>query len=310
MYHVKDFICTKEGLVFAVVEKATEQDKVLCFLRYQWTGDSWRKLSTANAIHLLESEYPQYLYYSDIRDTYLHAVHEVEIAQHLQPRTELQRLCQTDAEDIVQADCQQLIQLLAAYGIDTQKIGMTGSLLLGAQNPQSDIDLVFYDRSAFMQARECIRLLIEQQKLHALGPTDWQASYARRLGALTVSEYIWHEQRKYNKALINGRKFDISLADSEIDETAVYEKTGTIRCQAQVINDNAAYDYPARLQINHDCIGEVLCYTATYIGQAQNGEIIDIAGQLEKSATGAQRIIVGSSREADGEYIKVVESIT
>jgi len=50
-----------------------------------------------------------------------------------------------------------------------------------------------------------------------------------------------------------------------------------------------------------------VCYTATYTGQAEQGERIEVAGQLEVSNTGLVRILVGSSREAEGEYIKVLE---
>jgi hypothetical protein len=38
------------------------------------------------------------------------------------------------------------------------------------------------------------------------------------------------------------------------------------------------------------------------------GETIEIAGMLEEDEHGNQRIVVGSSREAQGEYIKVIRT--
>jgi hypothetical protein len=67
-----------------------------------------------------------------------------------------------------------------------------------------------------------------------------------------------------------------------------------------------SFDYPANFQIVHPHIQTVVCFSATYNGQAQTGEWIEVAGQLEQAYDGQQRIVVGSSREARGEYIKVL----
>ena len=67
-----------------------------------------------------------------------------------------------------------------------------------------------------------------------------------------------------------------------------------------------AFDYPAKFLIAQGKISEVVCYTATYTGQAEQGEMIEVSGQLEVSSNGLQRILVGSTREAQGEYIKVL----
>ena len=310
MFVVKDFIVTAEGLVFAVVENGVEQGKVLCFLRYQWHHIGWQKLSTTQANQLLQVQYPQYLYYSELRDAQLHALAINSISRHLQPREALQQLIISDHNDPVQQDCCKLIQLFIQQGLNSKQIGITGSLLLGAQNPQSDIDLVFYKKSEFQQARNIIKILIENKSIKPLSPSDWQASYARRLGALDLDEYIRHEKRKFNKAIINDRKFDISLVSTSASVVEKFEKKGRIKLQALVTDATSAFDYPAKYTIAAHEISSVVSYTATYSGQAVAGERVEIAGYLEKSSAGVQRIVVGSSREAVGEYIKVIESTT
>jgi len=58
--------------------------------------------------------------------------------------------------------------------------------------------------------------------------------------------------------------------------------------------------------IDNDLVSEVIVYTHTYVGQAQLGEKIEVSGSVEREmATGKCRLIVGSTREAIGEYIKV-----
>ena len=69
-----------------------------------------------------------------------------------------------------------------------------------------------------------------------------------------------------------------------------------------------AFDYPAEFKLDHEEITHVVCFTATYTGQAIKGELIEIAGQVEQASDGLKRIVVGSSREALGEYIKVIHA--
>ncbi len=307
-YLPKDFIQTTEGLVFAVVDQGLEQDKVLCFLRYVQQGSSWRKLGTQEANQLLAEHYPQYLFFSQVKSAALHAVNVQSILIHHQPKQRLQDLLAKKNPDIVEQDLLELCQMLLAQGVDLKSIGITGSLLIGAQNLNSDIDLVVYGREKFHQLRGLIQQLIQHCQLQQLAEQDWLESYQRRQCDLSYADYVWHEQRKYNKALINNRKFDLNLLElSSEAESSSYQKKGMILIQATVLDVQYGFDYPARFLIEHEQASEVVCYTATYTGQAEQGECIEVSGQLEVSSTGQARILVGSSREAEGEYIKVLE---
>ena len=63
---------------------------------------------------------------------------------------------------------------------------------------------------------------------------------------------------------------------------------------------------PAEFKIAHDEFDAIVSFTATYTGQAVKGEIVEVSGVVEQSQQGVKRIVVGSSREAHGEYIKVI----
>ena len=73
-----------------------------------------------------------------------------------------------------------------------------------------------------------------------------------------------------------------------------------------MVDDTRGFDYPAEFKIDHPQITAVVSFTATYTGQAVNGETVAVSGVLEQSEQGVKRIVVGSSREAQGEYIKVI----
>lgn len=311
MYPPKDFIETAEGLIFAVVEQGLEDGKALCFLRYALEPSGWKKVATDPANTLLQQYYPDYLHYSPILDAHLHAVALDRIVKHHQPKLRLQQIMQAVLHhDAVERDLFRLCELFGQHGLDLAKIGVTGSILVGVQNPDSDIDLVCYGREVFQQCRAITRKLIGQGHLQDLNDQDWRQSFERRSCELSFDDYVWHERRKCNKAVINGRKFDLNFIDGCVSsEAVVYRKCGAIMLQCRVIDDVRAFDYPAEFKIDHKDIGSIVSFTATYTGQAVSGEVVEVSGVLEQSERGAKRIVVGSSREAHGEYIKVVQCV-
>ena len=84
-------------------------------------------------------------------------------------------------------------------------------------------------------------------------------------------------------------------------------KLGLTTIKAKVTDDSGAFDYPASYIIDDDDIERVLCYTATYTGQAFKGEVIEAAGMVECDAEGRRYMVVGTSREAPDEYIKAAK---
>ena len=306
-YQAKDFIQTQQGLLFAVVDYGLEQHKVLCFLRYVCRNGQWQKVGTDDANALLKAHHPGFLHYSEQLDAHLHAVPESLITQHYQPKSVLNHLLRQVADDAVIKDLQALCGLLEANHLDLNYFGVTGSILVGMQNHASDMDLVCYDRETFHQTRHIIQALIAKDQCQMLNQDDWLNTYQRRACDFALDDYIWHEQRKYNKAIFNQRKFDLSLlTPTENHHLRQFQKAGFVKIQAKVVDDSLSFDYPAQFSIAHAKIPSVLCFTATYVGQAKVGEWITVAGQLEIDDLGNQRIVVGSSREAIGEYIRVL----
>ena len=160
-----------------------------------------------------------------------------------------------------------------------------------------------YDQPMFQAVRQLFQ--------HAAGPftpltrDDWQKTYRRRSCSLPFDTYLWHEQRKHNKAMIGSTKIDISLVcSSENESPNIWQKKGEIQLVTRVTGDSRAFQTPACWKVAHQSIEEVITYSATYTGQALLGEEIEIAGLLEES--GKQRVIVGQSREANGAFIRVV----
>ncbi len=306
-YHPKDFIETSQGLLFAVLDTEEEEGRILGFLRYIRSNSSLIKLTTEQANQFLHEKFPQFMYFSKSREAHVHGVYRGKIQHHYKPRQHIDTLKKRRHRDAIEDKALRLIGIFHHHGIKYENMGITGSILIGAQNPESDIDLVIYDRAEFFAARKIIQQAIKQGTLDSLNTPLWESAYQRRGTSLTLEEYIWHEQRKFNKAVFKGIKFDISLIETtEKPVHQVCRKLGSARIHALVSDDRFAFDYPACYRLDHDEIVEALSFTPTYNGQAGIGETIEISGIIEESGDGCRRIIVGSSREAPGEYIKVL----
>lgn len=314
----RDFVETADGLLFAVVNAGIEAGRVLSFLRYQRIGDTLHKFDTVTANAFLADAHPALLYRSTEHDAALHGVPVEQIAYHYRPA---RRLAQWIAPESLPDDwpprCSasgvwrdrllRLAQIIGGGPTVPNWLGVTGSLLVGAQRDGSDIDLVCYGRQDFARARE--RLLQAQAtgQLQPLPEALWRDAFQRRGCSLSWDEYLWHERRKGNKFACDGVKIDLSLIDAPAPATQwAGRKVKRAVVQCRVSDDTFAFDYPACYEVEHAELRRIVCYTPTYFGQAHTGEWIEAAGWIEHDSQGQQRLLIGTSREATGEFIRVL----
>lgn len=305
----KDCIVTEEGLYFAVVLHGIAGQPVHCSLRYARTQDGPpSKLDTGQAFEFLRKSHPQFIAHSKYLDAETTLIPRDHIAGVYKPGRSLNRIEQTCGNDKLKQTAAAAIEIFVRNGIRPDVLGVTGSLMLDFHNAESDIDIVIYDPDAFRLARGIIREPADENEIKPLDEATWRETHNRRDCALDFDDYKKHEVRKYNKFILNGTKIDISyvpLRDDRVNKPPV-KKLGpaTIRCK--VIDDSRAFGYPACYTINNWKIQHIRCYTATYTGQAFAGEYIEASGMVECDAEGRRYMVIGTSREAPGEYIKVI----
>jgi predicted nucleotidyltransferase len=303
MIRPRDFIETQEKLLFAAISEKT------AFLRYfpSPAGNRFRKslpyekvASTQGSFDFLEQKYPGYiLEKSGYR---LQFCPPERILRIHKPVEKLSMLHKSKSD--LAKKCRRLSEIF--NHAPTEKKGVTGSLLVDLATGDSDIDFVIYGRKDFDESRDILK---ESKEIEKLDIKEWKEYYKKKFpegGELDFETFLWHEQRKFNLGRIDGTKFNLLLVDDGIEiPDGVPVKRTKIRCE--VLDSRCAFNVPSTYEVDHELVKTVVSFAHTYSGQAKEGEKIEVSGMLEKTAEREFRIIVGTTREAEEEYIRIIK---
>ncbi len=196
--------------------------------------------------------------------------------------------------------------------IPMNKMGVTGSRLIGLEGGDSDVDFVVYGRWWF-EARKRLKKGIEHKKLSEPDHATWDFIYRKRKITLPYDVFVTHERRKYHRAFLGSTYFDL-LYVRDYDELSrnvpedMGVKCGKAEIKTIVKDDSLVFDYPGYYPIEHPEIEAVLSFTHTFVGQAFRGERILARGDLEE-INGKLYLVVGTKRETQDEFILSLDLI-
>ncbi len=294
---LRDFICDPDGWIYAVSTYDNDQ-RVGCVLRYvpdeqgeraDPSGRRYKKYDFEDAFAFIQEHKPQYA----------HLVQRIplgDVRRILKPDEEIGRIATVHPR---------VKKLLALINLPPGTIGCTGSLLCQLENDASDIDMVVYGKDWFTaQAR--VKQGIRAGTIEGLSPAMWRKVYDKRKPEIPYEEFVRHESRKWNRGQIEGTYFDILYTRSYDNLTSLPIGRGKVigkrTIEATVTDASLAFDSPAVYEVDHESVTKVLSFTHTYSGQALAGEVIEACGVCEEHGD-EQWLIIGTTREARGEYI-------
>ncbi len=301
---LRDFVITEQDWIFAVVAYDLGGECLDCFLRYvpDAHGDRvsargrYRKVGFEESYEFLCARRPEYL------DT-VHTVPRRAVKELLRPEVQLPRIAARNGK--VRA----VYEFLSRY-IPQDRLGITGSYLCGLHAPDSDLDFVIYGREQFDAARAAVAGARDDAVSGELPEALWQRLYRKRNPELSYASFIAHEKRKGHRGAISGTYFDLLYvrddAELRLLDRRNYEKgerVGYRTITAEVLEASFAFDSPAIYELDHPEIAKVLSFTHTYAGQAVVGETIEARGMVERTSH-ETRLVVGTTREARGEWIR------
>ena len=342
----RDFIYTSDDLYFASTNYIHPEDRVISFLRYvpdpegdrEKDGKRYRKVGSEEAYTYLRENHPEYLYFSTVTNV-------DKVVRVIKPEMRLLGLKETfesggevkNPELIAKLmDVADFFHFMADIPYD--HLGISGSILPGLQKSDvSDLDFVVYGLDNHRRAIAAFKehrgkeVYIEEVDKHITveGITNdyWDFVYDKRMfdESLTKEEFRWYENRKANRGTINGTLFDI-LATKDYDEIegtwgdTVYEPQGIAKIECDIVSALGAFDNPSLYTIENVEVlegvefplKEVVSFTHTYAGEVVDGEHVIAKGKVEKVIINGKddhyRIVVGTTREAIDEYLKLKES--
>ncbi|HDR74111.1 MAG TPA: DNA polymerase subunit beta [Methanoculleus sp.] len=294
---LRDFVADRDGWLYAV-SAYDNADRVGCVLRYvpdaegarvDPRGRRYTKYDFEEAYALIAATKPRYL------DT-LHRIPREDVTRVFKPEEEIGAIAARDSR---------VRRLTEIFAVPPGAVGCTGSLLCGLDNEASDIDMVVYGDDWFV-AQANLRRAIAEGRIAGLSDEMWERVYGKRVPEIPFEVFVVHEQRKWNRGEIEGTYFDLLYTRSYDDLAAAApghgEVIGRATIEATVTDATLSFDSPAVYFIDHEEVSRVLSFTHTYSGQARAGEEIEAAGVLEQHG-GERWLIVGTTREAKGEYI-------
>ncbi|MCW4040683.1 MAG: hypothetical protein NWE83_08025 [Candidatus Bathyarchaeota archaeon] len=344
----RDFITTQENLLFCVIGGIHPADRVISYLKYRpkidgrrggttryfRTMKSYTVPSLQETLHLIQTQYPQYLYYSHAFNTQISAVPKQCILRHHKPEVKLIDLFYRAQRDPLQSSVIELVFAIShGTGIPSKRFGITGSILTDIHQPGfSDIDLTIYGlkngwkiRQFFQDTfrdnsnlftRHCLR----ERKQVVL---RWSHRYP-----LTIEEAEQIYIRRWNYGFYNNTAFSIHPIQTRAEIEYQYEEQqfhplGMIEGRAKIVDVEKSLFLPAIYEIaDFNCfdnqnehartVRQIVSYNGLYNGIFEEGETIHVRGKLEEAEDKQRqqkyyRILVGSLLAKGQDYIKPTE---
>ena len=308
-------------------------------------GKRYRKVGSEEAYTYLRENHPDYLYFSQVTNVEMMGVPLDKVERVIKPENRLLGLKKTfeSGGEVKNPELIAKLMDVADFfhfkaGIEYENLGISGSILPGLQKDDvSDLDFVVYGLDNHRQAIAAFKeykggkVDIEEvdKTIDLYGITNdyWDFVYNKRMSdsSLTKEEFRWYENRKANRGTINGTLFDI-LATKNYDEIegvwgdTVYEPQGIAQIECDIVSALGAFDNPSLYTIENVEIldgvdfdlTEIVSFTHTYAGEVVDGEHVIAKGKVEKVIVNGKdshyRLVVGTTREAIDEYVKLKES--
>lgn len=328
MWHQKaregDFLETVEGLIFDVKGLVHPHDRIISFLRYVPSSDGDRErggvrykkvYDLKKRWELLRNYYPQYIYLDPFFGIELQAIPLQNVRTHYDPRKKLNDLLRKDLCLKIEREVVQLVQSLAKQSkVNISSIGVTGSILVGLQTSDSDIDLIIY---GIDQSRSIHRTLKQfhhdKTTLQAYDLKDLRRLYKCRSmeKAMKFRDFYSHERRKVLQGKFGSRDYFIRCVRDWSEVRSVYghftcQRLGTAKISADVCDDSESIFTPCIYGIeNVKVFGDakpapdrLISFRGRFCEQVTVGERLMATGELEQVSTEHDQylqLVVGES---------------
>jgi predicted nucleotidyltransferase len=311
-----DYIETKkDNLFFDVKGLFHPNDYIISFLRFFPHPDGERKKNNINykkvyelseSYEFLRKRYPKYLFFSEELDLEVQGVKKDEIKKVYTPRYFFKTLLKKKSLSPSEKCSKRLCELFITEGnISENSIGITGSIMVGLNTEDSDIDLIIYGKNVSIKFQEKLKEIFKKSNdCRKYTLDEYKSHYNWRVGGSDISfeDFLKSEQRKQHQGKFMGRDFFIRYIKSLNDWKGnfydyKYENFDRIKLKAEIINSENAIFTPCSYKINPlkilesniksnklimGDITEINSFRGRFCEQVKKGETVLVEGKLEK----------------------------
>lgn len=335
----RDFVETREGLLFCLVGYVHPPDRYTAYLKYtpaetgKWARDHvfyrrnlpyYHVRNVVVTLEFLERHYPRYVWLDRLRGLKFSFVPKDAVATYYVPEDRLAAIVE-HPRDPLEEQVRDLVELLAAQaGIGVEALGVTGSILLKLHDPSfSDIDVTVYGRDNALKVKRAVEAS-KGRLIEALEPERrerWRTETAERF-SLSRDDVAYLETRRWNYFLFRGRYVSVhpTRRDDEIRERYGDERSHTVgvaSIEATVVDAGESLFLPAVYGLGDvrvldgpaGNIRELVSFEGLYGDIADPGDRIEARGEVEELSSGSRRLIVGTSALPDGGFVRVKRAL-
>jgi predicted nucleotidyltransferase len=305
-----DFIETKAGIVFDVKGLVHPPDRVIAFIRYfpDEKGDRKKNRTAYGKVYslskryaLLRERFPQYLVYDPVFDETLCEVPVADIGKHYRPAIKLKELRSSKDLDPLASKALKFAELLREEAdISSESIGISGSILVDLQKPDSDIDPVIYGCENCRRVYSALRSMIRKRHMsvRAYAKEDLKRLFDFRSKDTDIKfeDFVRTESRKVMQGKFEGTDYFVRFVKDwgEIDENygdIQYKNVGYAKIEATVVDDSEATFTPCKYTIENvksieglgfEPIREIASFRGRFCEQATSGEKVIAQGKVER----------------------------
>jgi len=301
---------TKEGLIFTVKGLHHPPEHLVAYLRYapdlagerMRAGVRYRRLYHFDEQEaFLERRHPDYIYDDPVLGLRLQSVPRTRVSRVFDPCRRLAALREQGPHDRSEETVLELDELVRTHAdVSALDLGISGSIMVGLHQTDSDIDLIVYGERAGREVHGALSRLLrarsgpirrpndgELRALHAIHQVDTPLSYEafRRMQGRKVNELRFRGRETFLRFVRRLADVDGSCGDER------YEALGTATIEAYVGDDDLAIFTPCRyglkgVSILRGVVVEdlriVISFRGRFSDQAVRGEAIEARGSVER----------------------------
>ncbi len=339
-YRDHDYLETKEGWIFCVVSDLHPPDRVCAFLKYihgegEWIRGGERysrivKLYKTNEIKdtldFLRMRRPEYLHYEPTVGEAFSYIPVNSIKQHYKCEERAREILSSPSNPLEHIVAELIEEIEGITGISSSYMGITGSILVGLQNPRADIDLIIYGRDNFWRAAEAVEHIAGREAMQGIRLGFMKSLMSKY--PLTQAEASKLSERLTNRGVYRDKVFSIHAVKllDEIDAKygeVIYKPVGFSKVLLKIREDRYSCFTPAVYHVEQLSQPEVAsgdeleirtltCYDTSFACLMRRGDVVECCGKIEevmvrKTVERYLNILVGAVSHSEGQYVKLLE---